>query len=213
MIAISTAFAFSLVAIDINGKKDFVELDSSCKQSEKILATIDEVLQRNDLTIGDNKDFCVVIGPGSFTGLRIGIALVKGLCAGLDNTKVVGLSSLDFMAYEYVKQDKPKDNFVCVLNALSGLYFVCEYDCNGHKVGSERLIDNDEFASIKIEKIGLQGENIVERSIKLTAKGLLDLAELKMKNKETSDIKSLSPIYLRKSQAEASLEEKNLKKN
>ncbi len=208
MIAISTAFASSLVAIDINGKQDCVELDSSCKQSEKILATIDEVLQRNGLKIGDNNEFCVVIGPGSFTGLRIGIALIKGLCAGLDNTKVVGLSSLDFMAYEHVKKNKPKDGFVCVLNALSGLYFVCEYDNNGKKLGQECLIDSTEFLNIKLDKIGLQDENIVEKNIKLTAQGLLELAKLRLENCDVCDIKALSPIYLRKSQAEAALDEK-----
>lgn len=213
MIAISTAFNFSLVAIDINGKQDFIELDSSCKQSEKILQTIDEILQRNNLSIRDNKDFCVVVGPGSFTGLRIGVALIKGLCAGLKDNQVVGLSSLDFMAYEYVKQNKPKDNFICVLNALSGLYFVCEYDKNATRIGEQRLIDSQEFATISLQKIGLQGEDVVSNKVKLTAKSLLELAEIKLDKQEICDIKALSPIYLRKSQAEDSLEQKNIKKS
>lgn len=214
MIAISTAFPNALVGIDIAGIQDFASLEASAKQSENILKTIDDLLKRNDLTIKDNDAFGIVVGPGSFTGLRIGLALIKGFCAGLSkDCKVVPISSLDFMAFKYLKANNPKSNFVCVINALSGLYFICEYTSDGKKVGQERLIDSVELDSIKLLKVGLKGEGICEIEVVLTAEGLLQLANNLIKEDKQVDIKSLAPVYLRKSQAEVGLEQKNLKKS
>lgn len=47
--------------------------------SERLMATVDRVLQDAGVSIKDVEGFCVSAGPGSFTGLRIGIAAVKGL--------------------------------------------------------------------------------------------------------------------------------------
>ena len=214
MIAISTAFSSALVAIDIKGKQDYMKLESSCKQSENILKSIDELLDKNNLDIKDNQDFAVVIGPGSFTGLRIGIAIIKGLAAGLNGkNKAAAISSLDLMAYEYVKQNKPKEDFACVINALSGLAYVCEYNFQGKKNCEEKLIEVSCLQGIKGVKIGLKGEDICQEEIELTPQGLLEKAKSLQNEGLVVDVKTLSPLYLRKSQAEDSLDGKNLKKS
>lgn len=214
MIAISSAFSKTLIAIDINGKQEFIELDEKIKQSENLLKYIDEILDKNQLSIKDNHEYGVVIGPGSFTGLRIGLALVKGLCAGSqEKNKIVGISSLDLLAYEYVKKYKPSHEFVCVLNALSGLGFVCEYSYDGKKNGDEKLVELEKFSENKLIKIGLKGENIADINVDYTAQSLLEFANNLVLSGKVCDEKTLSPVYLRKSQAESALEEKNLKKS
>ncbi len=214
MIAISSAFSKTLIAIDLKGKQEFVELDEKVKQSENLLKYIDEMLDKNNLLIKDNNEYGVVIGPGSFTGLRIGLALIKGLCAGSQNkNKVVGISSLDFLAFEYIKKYKPSHDFVCVINALSGLGFVCEYSCSGEKLGEESLQELEKLKENKLIKIGLVGENIADIQVDFTAESLLELAEKYILQGKISDEKTLSPVYLRKSQAESALDEKNLKKS
>ena len=214
MIAISTAFAQGLIGIKVGDKADFISLEASCKQSENILFSIDKLLDKNEIDINNNEEFAVIVGPGSFTGLRIGIALVKGFCAGLKNTpKVVAISSLDLMAYEYIKKHSPQRDFACVINALSGLYFVCRYSGNGEKLTEERLIDEDELKQIDCDKVCLKDEGLSEKQIELTAEGLLGYALKKADNQEFVDYKTLSPVYLRKSQAEAMLEQKNNKKS
>lgn len=213
MIAISTAFSNALIALDVKGKQDFLELDASAKNSEQILPAIDQLLSKNNLEIKDNDLFGVVVGPGSFTGLRIGIAIIKGLCAGLRlPAQVVPISSLDLMAQEYLKE-KPEKDFLCVINALSGLCFVCEYDINGVKIGRERMITKEELDIIELVKIGLENENLVEKSVKLSPQCLLDYALNKAEKGDFVDFRVVAPVYLRKSQAEAQLEEKNLKKS
>ena len=209
MIVLSSAFSQAIVGIDIKGKKDFSVIPASAKQSESILSEIDNLLSKNGFTLQDNDEYGVVVGPGSFTGLRVGTAIVKGLCAGSANKcKVVALSSLGLLAYEYIKENKPKEDFVCIINALSGLYFVCQFDRNGKSVSQERLIDRAELDSIDLIKVGLSGEGICEKEVTLTGEGLLAEAARLLKEGGTVDVKTFAPVYIRKSQAEDALEEK-----
>jgi tRNA threonylcarbamoyladenosine biosynthesis protein TsaB len=66
--------------------------------SERLLPAIDQVLKDSKLTIHEIEGFAVSLGPGSFTGLRIGISTAKGL-AFTTTKRVVGLPTLDGMAH------------------------------------------------------------------------------------------------------------------
>ena len=66
--------------------------------SSRLMPAIDSVLKWGDLTV-DALDGCAVgIGPGSFTGIRIGVATIKSVCYALD-TPIVGVSTLEAIAY------------------------------------------------------------------------------------------------------------------
>lgn len=209
MIAISTAYKEALVAVDINNKKEFMELDSNCKHSENILKSLNELLDKTNSSIKQNDKFAVVVGPGSFTGIRIGIALVKGLVSGLDKYYVLPITTFDLMAYSFLKNNKYNQNFVCVINALSGLYYICKYSKNGEKLGQEELVDQSELEKITENKIGLAEENIVSTNVRPTSEDLLELACLcDKKGMFSDDIRKLQPLYLRKSQAEDSYDKK-----
>lgn len=66
--------------------------------SSRLMPAIDTVLKWSDIT-ADNLDGCAVgIGPGSFTGIRIGVATIKSLCYALDKP-IVGVSTLEAVAY------------------------------------------------------------------------------------------------------------------
>ena len=68
--------------------------------SEKLLPMIDEILRNSGYKIGDVELFAISRGPGSFTGVRIGIATVKGLAFARD-TATVGVSSLEALAENF----------------------------------------------------------------------------------------------------------------
>ncbi|MDO4288480.1 MAG: tRNA (adenosine(37)-N6)-threonylcarbamoyltransferase complex dimerization subunit type 1 TsaB [Eubacterium sp.] len=68
------------------------------KHSEKLLPAIDHMLADAGLTIQEMDAFAIVSGPGSFTGLRIGMATVKGFAQAL-NKPVVTVSTLEALAY------------------------------------------------------------------------------------------------------------------
>ena len=213
MIAISTAYKEALVSVELNNKTAYKTLDSNCKHSENILKTINESLDEIDSKIQDNKKYAVVVGPGSFTGIRIGIALVKGLISGSEECKVMPITTFDLMAYSYIKNCNPKKEFLCVINALSGLYYICKYSISGEKIDKEQLVSKEELDKMTdIEKIGLTEENIMKKSVRPTAEELLQLAKLlDEKGLFFTENNNLLPLYLRKSQAEDSLEQKNKK--
>jgi tRNA threonylcarbamoyladenosine biosynthesis protein TsaB len=72
-------------------------LNRKVSHSERVLKTIDRVLEDSGLSIGEIDGFAVSIGPGSFTGLRIGVSVVKGLAFATGRC-VAGVSTLDALA-------------------------------------------------------------------------------------------------------------------
>lgn len=212
MIAISTAFKTAQLAIELDGKQKLMEMDADCKVSENVLATLDTMLEELGVKIQDNHTYAVVVGPGSFTGLRIGIALVKGLCAAEENNKVIPLSSLALLAYSYIKQNKPKEDFYVVLNALSGLYFICKFDKLGKALSEEKLITAQQLEGLTEQKVGLKQEKLPFVGVEITPIDLLEFAKKQEKIENFVDFHTLAPVYLRRSQAEVALDEKNVKK-
>ena len=66
--------------------------------SSRLMPAIDTVLKWSDITADDLDGCAVGIGPGSFTGIRIGVATIKSLCYALDKP-IVGVSTLEAVAY------------------------------------------------------------------------------------------------------------------
>lgn len=207
MIAISSAYKRGLVSIEINDKRGFSELEANCAHSENMLPALEKLLDENKLSLKDNDVYSVVVGPGSFTGIRIAIALVKGLVEGDKTKKILPLTTFDLIAYSYIKNSKPQDEFTTLINGLSGFYFVCSYDKEGNKLTKEKMIDS--FGFEKLENcVGLKEEGIAKVLVEPTAQELLELSKEKNKEENYISINQLTPLYLRKSQAEASLEGK-----
>ncbi len=68
-----------LVAIELNGKRVEKASEIGVKKSQTVLPMIDVLLKENDLELKDISEIKVEIGPGSFTGLRVGIAIANML--------------------------------------------------------------------------------------------------------------------------------------
>ena len=105
MIALCSSFKEALICVDIDGKQDFCTLPANCKHSENVLPCVDKCLQHIGKNINDNDCFAVVVGPGSFTGIRIGISLVKGFIAGNNKFKILPITSFELIAYNYIKNN------------------------------------------------------------------------------------------------------------
>lgn len=108
--------------------------------SQIILPLLDRTLSDCDLELSDVGLFAVAAGPGSYTGLRIGISAVKGLCAL--GKPCIGVSTLEALAYNAVSA---KGRIIPVLSARQGVAYFGAYDSDGitlraaadDRVGSE----------------------------------------------------------------------------
>lgn len=105
--ALSTIFAIDAsgktagVSVFQNGSIVFEEtLHQGLTHSETLMALIDKAFSETNLTPEKVSKYAITAGPGSFTGLRIGMALVKGLVLPY-NTLVVPVSTLEALAYAY----------------------------------------------------------------------------------------------------------------
>ena len=72
-------------------------LDNGRTHSENLMPLIKELLERNELTLKDINLIAVTVGPGSFTGIRIGIASIKPM-AEVWNIPVASVTSLETLA-------------------------------------------------------------------------------------------------------------------
>lgn len=210
MLAISTVTKKAYIAVEYNDKEYFSEIDADCSQSEKIMTEIDLILQKNSISFKDIGNIAVLVGPGSFTGIRIGIALVKGLCAGDESHKVIPITTLDLMAKAYIKDYLEKENkeldddFTCVINALSGRYFVASYSKNGKKIVDEKMVFQDELKQYK-NLVVLEEEISILPGVSFTSKLLLEYAKQLEKEGNLLSAEQINPLYIRKAQAEENL--------
>jgi len=77
------------------------KMDATKSHSEFLLQEIENLLKNNNLTIQDIDFLSVNIGPGSFTGIRIGISFVKAFIMAL-NQKAVCVSNFDIISYNII---------------------------------------------------------------------------------------------------------------
>lgn len=225
----SSATAASAAVID-NGKLLAVDFSNTgLTHSQTLLPMVDSVLKTAGVEVKDIDFFAVSNGPGSFTGVRIGVSLVKGIADPL-NKKCFGLSTLEVIA-------KPLEGTgvyaVSVMDARCNQVYTAQFDCeNGfqRKTPDEALSISDLTEQLKsIDKrimlIG-DGANLCYNKMKdelpsvliaplniryQSAASVALIAFEKISENENSAISSaeLLPNYLRLSQAERELKNKN----
>lgn len=208
ILAINTAFSESYVAVKTDSKLITKQMDSSLKQSENILGLIDNALSDANININDINSIACVIGPGSFTGIRIGASLCKGFCNAIPHIKRIAINSLDLVSYAFLKTN-PNNDYWVILNALSGNLFVAKYSKNGQVLIAPMLASGENIDKINGVVVGIDEEylDICNQYVKLSSENLLEYSiKLNDEQKESSEF---TPVYLRKSQAEAELDKKD----
>lgn len=203
ILSINTAFGEGQIAVETETETRFQRVEANAKSSENTLPAIAEILSGLDRKIQDVNCFGVVVGPGSFTGVRIGVALVKGFMSVNESAVVVAINSLELMAFEYAKTNNPTSEFHCVQNALSGRFFVAKFSKNGQRLTPDSLVQELPAGL----KVGLESESLSEADefICLTPEILLEFTKLLIRTNQTVDKFGLKPVYIRLSQAEESL--------
>ncbi len=98
-LAIDTSGGYLTVIACKNGvRKTIFEADGALQHSVRLMDAADEALRAVSLTPAECDFFCAVTGPGSFTGIRIGISAVKGFSEGTGKP-ALGRTSFQVLAY------------------------------------------------------------------------------------------------------------------
>lgn len=187
-----------LIVIAKNGDLSKTEYLKGCntKHSVTLMPYVEQTLKAVKLELCDLDFLAVVTGPGSFTGIRIGVSTVKALAFALSKP-VLALTSFDLLAYS----DNACENCICLINANHNNYYLCEYK-NGLPNGSAGFYSKD-----KILQEYNDCEMVVNQPIDWHTAILADL-EKGLKNaterlyKNASNYQNVTPFYCKKSQPE-----------
>ncbi|MFT8348711.1 tRNA (adenosine(37)-N6)-threonylcarbamoyltransferase complex dimerization subunit type 1 TsaB [Clostridium saccharoperbutylacetonicum] len=153
ILAIDSSSKVATVALMKNHKLlGEITLNDKKEHSVILMNIIDNLLKLNNLTIDDIDGYVVSKGPGSFTGLRIGMATIKGLSFG-SNKPYVSISSLDALAFSASNFD----GIICpIMDALRNSVYTSLYKGHPSLVASEipvtleRLLD---FSALDIDEL------------------------------------------------------------
>lgn len=102
ILAIDTTTKKANVGIKSKNKNTIKSVDNEVTHSEKLLPLIDESLKEQSISLKDINKLACVTGPGSFTGIRIGLATIKAL-AKIINVDIYAINSLDLLAYSGIQ--------------------------------------------------------------------------------------------------------------
>lgn len=212
ILAIDTTTKFLTIAIYIDGKVGEYNLEVGRQLSNLITLSIKRVLDAVNLEVKDIDYFACGLGPGSFTGIRIGVATIKGL-SWIRNKPVIGISTLDILAQNVKDTDK---QIIPVIDAKRNLVYSAIYKKKSgllKRIGAYLLVSKEELCKragknsiILGDAISLYGDSFV-KNIKGAqildkdywypkAHNLIALTLEKIKAKKFKDAFNIKPIYL-----------------
>lgn len=158
ILSIETSTALCSVALAIDGKvissrrsDSIVNPDGSIgrQRAHASLTAVfcDEVIREAGLKASDLDAVCISDGPGSYTGLRVGLSTAKGLCFGC-GAKLLSISSLDVLAKQAAaKLPEGSTRIIPMIDARRMEVFCAEYDSSGARISDIEavVVDADTF--------------------------------------------------------------------
>jgi len=219
----TSAKAVSCALLEDGKRLAFSFQNSGLTHSRTLMPMVDDMLRNCECDKHSIDVIACAVGPGSFTGLRIGIAAAKGLAWGLEKP-CAGVSTLLAMAAQMEKTD---DIVVAVMDARRNQFYNAVFDCSSgepRRLCEDRAIDINELAD-ELEKLGksvllvgdgaqLCCELLSKRGAAFpfriagedhrwqSAWGVALCAYEMAKKGELVSAEALTPVYLRLSQAE-----------
>ena len=164
ILSIDTATPCSSVALTQGTRKNgkvlaSLSLSSRVTHSRRLLAVIDYLMSETEVDWPSIEAVAVSIGPGSFTGLRIGMATAKGLVFGADRA-MVGVSTLDGLASKCA----PAPWICSVLDARKNEVYAAFYRTNGEGLtvlsGVPMVISPEKLAECITEPVVMVGDGV-----------------------------------------------------
>lgn len=149
ILQIETATTVCSVALANRGQViAFKEIDQRNIHAEVITVFIDELLKNAGVKYNELDAVAVSSGPGSYTGLRIGVSTAKGLCYALDKP-LIAVETLEAMAGGIIANGVDRDMLLCpMIDARRMEVYTALFDAAGNRVQptTAEIIDENSFA-------------------------------------------------------------------
>ncbi len=199
-------------------------IDPVGTQSEVLLGSLERLLADLSLSIEDMDAFATVLGPGAFTGLRVGVATIKGFALATGKP-VVGVSSLQTLALQVPECSFP---VYALIDARKNEVYAARFRWEGGQpapVGTERVIDPshllDEidgeavfigdgsiaYRTLIVRQLGARAKFAPWSANIVRAGSAAQLALAKFRSSDVAIPAKLNPIYIRPSDAEINMAE------
>ena len=192
-LCVDTSSRYLTVIACKNGRtvKRFIS-DCALNHSVILMDEIDRAFDEAELSPAGCDFFAAVTGPGSFTGIRIGISTIKGFGCALDKP-CKGVTSFEMLSYN-VNSDC---NYAVAIDAAHSHYYVCGYSSDGREDMPPRYLAEEELVALDRPIYGFE-ELALPRYTRLDVSECLERIATTLKGREGG----LAALYVRKSQAE-----------
>jgi tRNA threonylcarbamoyladenosine biosynthesis protein TsaB len=216
ILAIDTSSAWCSVALSLDNKAPELRHEAvSAGASQLLLPWIESLLSDSNITLKDLDAIAVDIGPGAFTGVRLGVSAVQGLAIS-QHIPVLPVSSLDAVAAQLITMDSFKQispvSFVIALDARMEEVYWAKYEVQENqlpkRVGDIHLTSPE---NIDLEGVELLAGSAIhayydrlpnftgaiDTQITISAMGVLECAKQYLRDGLAQDIRTLEPLYIR----------------
>ncbi len=207
---LETATKVCSVALSFNGQiKQMKEIqEAGFSHGENLTLLIEEILKSEGITANQLSAVSIASGPGSYTGLRIGVSTAKGFCYALS----IPLIAVDALVsiQQIVIEKYPSQNIIPMIDARRMEVFAAVYNSKGEiiKPISADVLDENSYAEFepfvacgdgaeKLIELWKGREIIFATEILSSAKGQVQLAYQKFEQKAFEDVAYFEPFYLK----------------
>ena len=180
--------------------------------SKLLILIIDDILKKSKTKINEIDAFSISKGPGSYTGLRIGLSSVKGFCFGL-NKPLISINTLKVLCKSALNHIKDKSSILCpMVDARRMEVYTKIYDYNLNSLSDDKslVLDENSFDLYKDKEIYFFGngsdkfEKIVKRKnfifindIMPDSRFMGDITFEKYNSNEFEDLSTFEPNYIK----------------
>lgn len=211
---IETATKICSVALSEGGHcLDVIEkYPSEYVHGEYLTLFIEDLMIQCEKSLNDLDAISVSIGPGSYTGLRIGLSVAKGLCFGLE-IPLIAVGTLDSLL-SLAKNKYPNKGLCACIDARRMEVYSkilssngsCLSDAQATVIEEHTFADFDPFVyfgdgALKLKSSWTRRNVTFDSELKLSSSGQVEEAIYKYRNKVFSDLAFVKPIYLKEFKA------------
>jgi len=200
------------VTLSSKGKliSNFDLQDDKYRHSELLTTTIRDILSQNNLSVKDLSAVAIGIGPGSFTGLRIGFSVAKGLCYP-HKINLIGISSLKILANS-IKSDS--EYIIPMINDKGDFYYLSIFENGLNELGTplidkvdsnfiNRNIKEDSIIVVNNEDSLEYINTIVKDKVRvinnpISSINMIDLSYESFREKRFENLAYSEPLYVKK---------------